>query len=94
MVAVPKKVRSCIATYDTTLLCAWHIAKSLFLFSLPGINNGSRGFDFTSDGPQMRLYWQRTFGGTSFNNTYILRRGRKASGPLASVGANGFGRGS
>ena len=67
MAALPKMVRACIATYDTTLLCALHIAKSLY-YSFCFLKSGSKKSRGDSilhlDVPRVRLSSAKTFSKT------------------------------
>ena len=66
------------------LLCALHIAKSLYSIGEKGI----RGFDCISEKPQMHFHWQRPF------EEEALKVQRGAEGPriVGFGGGNGFGR--
>lgn len=87
MAALPKKVRSCIATYDTnTALCLAHCKVAGFLSGWR--KRGSEGLQFCLGGAVDAAFIGKD---PIEEQASRIRRKREASGPLWS---NGFGRGS
>lgn len=89
MAALPKTVRSCITTHDTTTaLCLTHCKVAAFIFG----EERAEGFRFYLGGAA-----DAAFIGKEPEKERVstrIRRRREGSGTVGSCGGNGFGIGS